>query len=70
MLIGLPLTIEKLLVFMLAMEFYSIMNRHVEAKHLLLEITMALTRIDVGLQERLYVGNLDAKRDWGHARTM
>ena len=32
------------------------------------KITRALTRIDVGLQERLYVGNLDSKRDWGHAR--
>jgi GDPmannose 4,6-dehydratase len=26
------------------------------------------TRIKLGLQERLYLGNLDAKRDWGHAR--
>ena len=25
-------------------------------------------RIKLGLQERLYLGNLDAKRDWGHAR--
>ncbi len=32
------------------------------------KITRALTRIKVGLQGSLYLGNLDAKRDWGHAR--
>jgi GDPmannose 4,6-dehydratase len=32
------------------------------------KITRALTRIHVGLQETLYLGNLDSKRDWGHAR--
>jgi GDPmannose 4,6-dehydratase len=32
------------------------------------KITLALARIKVGLQGTLYVGNLDAKRDWGHAR--
>src|SRR5579864_7415143 len=32
------------------------------------KITRALTRIHVGLQEVLHLGNLDAKRDWGHAR--
>ncbi|HVW76467.1 MAG TPA: GDP-mannose 4,6-dehydratase [Alloacidobacterium sp.] len=32
------------------------------------KITRALARIKVGLQSRLYLGNLDAKRDWGHAR--
>ena len=32
------------------------------------KITRALARIKVGLQNRLYLGNLDAKRDWGHAR--
>lgn len=32
------------------------------------KITRGLTRIKLGLQERLYLGNLDAKRDWGHAR--
>lgn len=31
------------------------------------KITRALGRIKVGLQEKLYLGNLDAKRDWGHA---
>jgi GDPmannose 4,6-dehydratase len=32
------------------------------------KITRGLARIKVGLQERLYMGNLDAKRDWGHAK--
>jgi GDPmannose 4,6-dehydratase len=32
------------------------------------KITRGLARIKLGLQERLYLGNLDARRDWGHAR--
>jgi GDPmannose 4,6-dehydratase len=32
------------------------------------KITLALARIKVGLQDRLYLGNLNALRDWGHAR--
>lgn len=32
------------------------------------KITRAATRIKLGLQERLYLGNLDAKRDWGYAK--
>jgi len=32
------------------------------------KITRALARIKLGLQENLYLGNLNAKRDWGHAR--
>ena len=32
------------------------------------KITRAAAAIHLGLQERLYLGNLDAKRDWGHAR--
>jgi GDPmannose 4,6-dehydratase len=32
------------------------------------KITRALTRIKFGLQERLYIGNMDALRDWGHAK--
>jgi GDPmannose 4,6-dehydratase len=32
------------------------------------KITRGLARIKVGLQQTLYMGNLDAKRDWGHAR--
>lgn len=32
------------------------------------KISRAVAAIEHGLQERLYVGNLDARRDWGHAR--
>jgi GDPmannose 4,6-dehydratase len=32
------------------------------------KITRAVAAIHLGLQEKLYIGNLDAKRDWGHAR--
>ena len=32
------------------------------------KITRALTKIKLGLQNTLYLGNLDAKRDWGHAK--
>ena len=31
------------------------------------KITMALTAIDMKIQECLFIGNLDSKRDWGHA---
>ena len=31
------------------------------------KITRAAARIKVGMQEKLYLGNLDARRDWGHA---
>ena len=34
------------------------------------KITRAATRIKLGLQEKLYLGNLDAKRDWGFAGDM
>lgn len=32
------------------------------------KITRGLARIKVGLQEQLFLGNMDSKRDWGHAR--
>lgn len=32
------------------------------------KVTRALARIKLGLQDRLYLGNLDARRDWGHAK--
>jgi GDPmannose 4,6-dehydratase len=32
------------------------------------KITRAVAAIERGVQDRLYLGNLDAKRDWGHAR--
>src|ERR1700709_643745 len=32
------------------------------------KITRGLARIKLGLQDKLYLGNLDSLRDWGHAR--
>jgi GDPmannose 4,6-dehydratase len=32
------------------------------------KITRAVAKIGLGLQDRIYLGNLDAKRDWGHAK--
>jgi GDPmannose 4,6-dehydratase len=32
------------------------------------KITRAVVRIALGLQEKLYLGNLNARRDWGHAK--
>ncbi len=32
------------------------------------KITRAMARIKIGLQDKLYMGNLDARRDWGHAK--
>ena len=32
------------------------------------KITRAVAAIELGLQDMLYIGNLDAKRDWGHAK--
>jgi GDPmannose 4,6-dehydratase len=32
------------------------------------KITRAVAAIELGLQKRLYLGNIDSKRDWGHAR--
>ena len=32
------------------------------------KITRAVARISLGMQEKIYIGNLDAKRDWGHAK--
>ena len=32
------------------------------------KITRAAARIALGLQDKMYIGNMDAKRDWGHAK--
>jgi GDPmannose 4,6-dehydratase len=32
------------------------------------KVTRALARIKLGMQQKLYLGNLDSMRDWGHAR--
>ncbi len=32
------------------------------------KITRSVARIHLGLEKKLFIGNLDAKRDWGHAK--
>src|SRR5207244_8231486 len=32
------------------------------------KITRSIARIEIGVEDCLYLGNLEAKRDWGHAR--
>ena len=44
--------------------FISLIEMTVEEDHRL----AAMFRIKLGMQDRLYLGNLDAKRDWGHAK--
>ena len=44
-------------------------NHHAEGETFVTrKITRGLARIDAGLEESLFMGNLDAMRDWGHAR--
>ena len=51
------------------MVFYLTMRAQEEERHLSLEkITRATAKIALGLQEKIYLGNLDARRDWGHAK--
>ena len=51
-----------------AMEFCSIMNPPSRRNVVTGKITRALARIKFGIENCLYFGNLNAKRDWGHAR--
>src|SRR5690554_7369613 len=49
--------------------FYLIMSRPSGGETFVTrKITRAVSRIALGLQEKLYLGNLSAKRDWGHAK--
>ena len=43
------------------------MKAREEVKLLLQKIIRGLVRIKFGLDKKLFLGNLDAKRDWGHA---
>ena len=54
--------------FMHATEFCLIMKAPGEETFVTRKITRGLSRISVGLEDCLYLGNLDALRDWGHAR--
>ena len=53
--------------YMHVMEYYSIMRVERGETFVTRKITRGLTRINEGLQSYLYMGNLDSKRDWGHA---
>ena len=51
------------------MAFYSIMNRPLRGETFVTrKITRAVAKIGLGLQDKLFLGNLDARRDWGHAK--
>ena len=56
------------MVFMHQMEFYLIMKVLEEGKLLLLEKLQGFLLKILGSKDILYIGNLDAKRDWGHAK--
>ena len=53
---------------MLVMGSYLIMKVQLGETFVTRKITRALARIKLGLQDCLYLGNLDALRDWGHAK--
>ena len=55
-------------VCMPVMAFFLTANRHAGETFVTRKITRGLARIDAGLEECLFMGNLDAMRDWGHAR--
>src|SRR5690554_4607562 len=49
--------------------FYLIMSRPSGGETFVTrKITRAVSRIALGMQEKLYLGNLSAQRDWGHAK--
>ena len=50
------------------MEFCLIMNHQGEAKILLRENYKSLARISLGMESCIYMGNLNALRDWGHKK--
>ena len=62
--IGLLLTIEKPTVFLHATVYHIIRGETFVTR----KITRAVSKIALGLQKKFYIGNLDAKRDWGHAK--
>ena len=51
-----------------AMEFYLTTNRRWGETFVTRKITRAAARIALGMQDKLYLGNLSAQRDWGHAK--
>ena len=65
---GLLKTIEKHIIFLRVMVFYLTMNSRRGETFVTRKITRAVARISLGLQDNFYLGNLDSKRDWGHAK--
>ena len=53
---------------MRVMEFCLIMNLLEEETFVSRKISRGLSRVMLGLDDFLYLGNLNAKRDWGHAK--
>ena len=55
--------------FLLVMEYFLIMKVLEEERPFVTrKITRGLSRINEGIEDCLYLGNLNALRDWGHAR--
>lgn len=67
MLIGQPLIIERLMVFLPVMEYYSIMKVQEEEIVLFQKITETVAKISKNKNIVLKLGNLNARRDWGYA---
>ena len=57
--------------YTLVMEYYLIMKVLEGGKTFVTKkITRGLTRINAGLEKCIYLGNLNSKRDWGHAKRL
>ena len=54
--------------YLLVTEYCLIMKAQEEVNFRNKKITRGLSRINDGLEKCLYLGNIDAKRDWGHAK--
>ena len=59
---------ENLIIYLLAVEFYLIMSSGGIETFVTRKVTKAVAKIKLGLMDSFKVGNLDAKRDWGHAK--
>ena len=62
------INLERLMVYSLVMGFYLIMRAQEGETFVTRKITRGLSRISLGLENCLYLGNINAKRDWGHAK--
>ena len=55
-------------VWHVCLQRHSVQSRPRRGETFVTKITRGLARIDAGLEKCLFMGNLDALRDWGHAR--